>query len=304
MNKKPYFICMDSGGTSTYTCSIDIDGKVLVDYYNGIGSPAVKYDEAFKNIYEGVSYIYQNTPSEYYLAYISLGVSGLGAVDDVEAFEQSFIDVYKVPCKIVTDCEASLHAILKNQLNSGILVVAGTGNATFGINQDKSLLVGGGGPLLNEQGSCYSCIHDYALVIKNKYERNIKFNKFDNWFLSMLGVKDYPTLKTFFYQHTKAQIASFAVNIMELARLGNVGALKIIEKQAFYLATQVTIMSKSLNIENGAILGLVGGLWKNNPFLLEKFEFYLNKKNLSFQIVYVDEKSVMGSYYIALKNWR
>lgn len=304
MNKQPYFICMDSGGTSTYTCSIDTLGNVITEYTNGTGSPAVKYDEAFKNIYEGVKYIYENTPNIYELAYISLGVSGLGAVEDVLVFEQSFTNLYHVPCKIVTDCEASLHAILKNELNSGILVVAGTGNATFGINNDLSLIVGGGGPLLNEQGSCYSCIHDYALVIKNKYEKNIKLNKFDYWFLKMLGVKDYPSLKTFFYQHTKAEIASYAVYIMEEARKGIKGALKILEKQAFYLATQVTIITKSLNIENGAILGLVGGLWKNNPYILEKFEFYLNKNNLSFKIVSVQEKAIMGSYYIALKNWR
>ena len=130
--------------------------NVIKEFTNGTGSPAVKYDEAFKNIYEGVKYIYENTPNSYELAYISLGVSGLGAVEDVLAFEQSFTNLYHVPCKIVTDCEASLHAILKNELNSGILVVAGTGNATFGINKDLSLIVGGGGPLLNEQGSCYS----------------------------------------------------------------------------------------------------------------------------------------------------
>lgn len=304
MNKIPYFICMDSGGTSTYTCGIDINGNIITDYTNGTGSPAVKYEEAIKNIHEGVSYIYQHTSSEYELVYISLGISGLGAVDNVGEFEKSFEDLYHVSCKIVTDCEASLHAILKNTLTSGILVVAGTGNATFGINGNETLLVGGGGPLLNEQGSCYSCIHDYALIIKNKYERKIKFLKFDYWFLNMLGVNDYPSLKTFFYQHTKAEIASFAVNIIELGRNGNKGALKILEKQAFYLATQATIMTKSLKIENGAILGLVGGLWKNNPFLLEKFEFYLKKNNLHFNIQTVKEKSVMGSYYIAKKNWR
>ena len=52
-----------------------------------------------------------------------------------------------------------------------------------------------------------------------------------------------------------------------------------VQKQGFYLATQVTTITDTLKIPNGAILGLVGGFWRNNPVLTESFENHLKLKN-------------------------
>ena len=49
---KPYFLCMESGGTKTLTCGIDLDGNIIYQYHNGVGSPAVDYELALKNIFE------------------------------------------------------------------------------------------------------------------------------------------------------------------------------------------------------------------------------------------------------------
>ena len=51
---KPYFLCMESGGTKTLTCGIDSDGNIIYEYHNGVGSPAVDYEQAIKNIFEGI----------------------------------------------------------------------------------------------------------------------------------------------------------------------------------------------------------------------------------------------------------
>ena len=306
---KPYFLCMESGGTKTLTCGIDLDGNIIYEYHNGVGSPAVDYDQAIKNIFEGINNVYQTLKDQYELVFIELGISGLGRVDNVEVLKNDIHNKYGVGVDIVTDAEMSLHSIIKNQIDYGILVVSGTGNATCAINDNKFLIVGGGGQLLEEEGSGYSLIHKSVLEIKRKYEHGIPYDEYDLALLSWTNCVDFPSLKTFFYAHTKSEMASFVYNVMNILKTNHEEselykiAKKNVQKQGFYLATQVTTISDTLKIPNGAILGLVGGFWRNNPVLLESFENNLKLNKKAFNIVNVDSNAVMGCYYLAIRNW-
>ena len=307
---KPYFLCMESGGTKTLTCGIDLDGNIIYEYHNGVGSPAVDYDLALKNIFDGIEHVYNNLKDQYELVFIELGISGLGRVDNVFELKNIIHNKYGVFVDIVTDAEMSLHSIIKNELKHGVLVVSGTGNATCAINDDKFMIVGGGGQLLDEEGSGYSLIHKSVLEIKRKYENGIPYDQYDLEILKMTNCSDFPTLKTFFYAHTKSEMASYVYNVMDILKNGNKDtylykvAKSNVQKQGFYLATQVITITNTLKIPNGSILGLVGGFWRNNPILLESFETHLKLNNKCFNIVNVDSNAVMGCYYLAMKNWR
>ena len=307
---KPYFLCMESGGTKTLTCGIDLDGNIIYEYHNGVGSPAVDYDLALKNIHEGIENVYNTLKNDYELVFIELGISGLGRVDDVDSLKNNIHNKYHVEVDIVTDAEMSLHSILKNQIDYGILVVSGTRNATCAINNNNFMIVGGGGQLLDEEGSGYSLIHKSVLEIKRKYEHGIPYDVYDLEVLSWTKCKDFPSLKTFFYAHTKSEMASFVYNVMNILKFGDEEsqlykiAKNNVQKQGFYLATQVTTITNTLKIPNGAILGLVGGFWRNNPILLESFENHLKHNNKHYEIVNVDSNAVMGCYYLAIRNWR
>ena len=105
-------------------------------------------------------------------------------------------------------------------------------------------------------------------------------------------------------------MASLVYNVMDIVNNQdkNTKLYKIaksnVQKQGFYLATQVTTITNTLKIPNGAILGLVGGFWRNNSVLLESFEINLKNNNKDFKIVNVDSNAVMGCYYLAIRNWR
>ncbi len=307
---KPYFLCMESGGTKTLTCGIDLDGNIIYEYHNGVGSPAVDYDLALKNIFEGIENVYNTLKNQYELVFIELGISGLGRVDNVESLKNDIHNKYGVSVDIVTDAEMSLHSILKNEIDYGILVVSGTGNATCAINNNKFMIVGGGGQLLDEEGSGYSLIHKSVLEIKRKYEHGIEYDEYDLALLNWTKCVDFPNLKTYFYAHTKSEMASLVYNVMDIVNNqdNNTKLYKIaksnVQKQGFYLATQVTTITNTLKIPNGAILGLVGGFWRNNSVLLESFEINLKNNNKDFKIVNVDSNAVMGCYYLAIRNWR
>ena len=306
---KPYFLCMESGGTKTLTCGIDLDGNIIYQYHNGVGSPAVDYELALKNIFEGIDNVYKALKENYELVFIQLGISGLGRIDDVESLKNDIHNKFGVNVDIVTDAEMSLHSVLKNQEDYGVLVVSGTGNATCAINNNQFMIVGGGGQLLDEEGSGYSLIHKSVLEIKRKYEHGIPYDVYDLALLSWTNCLDFPALKTFFYAHTKSEMASFVYNVMNILKTSDEEselyqiAKMNVQKQGFYLATQVTTITNTLKIPNGAILGLVGGFWRNNPILLESFEYNLNLNNKAFNIVNADSNAVMGCYYLAIRNW-
>lgn len=306
---KPYFLCMESGGTKTKTCGIDLDGNIIYEYQNGVGSPAVDYDLALKNIFEGIDNVYNTLKDKYELVFIELGISGLGRVDNVESLKCDIHNKFGVGVDIVTDAEMSLHSILKNEIDYGILVVSGTGNATCATSNNLFMIVGGGGQLLEEEGSGYSLIHKSVLEIKRKYEHGIPYDEYDKEVLRWTNCQDFPSLKTYFYAHTKSEMANFAHNVMNILNTcsKNSTLFKLaknnVQKQGFYLATQVTTITNTLKIPNGAILGLVGGFWRNNPVLLESFENNLKINNKHFKIVNVDANAVMGCYYLAIRNW-
>lgn len=311
MNKlKPYFLCMESGGTKTRTSGIDLDGNIIYEYYNGVGSPAVDYQKAMDNIYDGINKVTRALKDKYELVFIELGISGLGRVDNIEEIKSDLKRIYQVDVDIVTDALMSLHAVLKNKLDYGILVVSGTGNATCAKNKEKFMIVGGGGQLLEEEGSGYSLIHKACLEVKRKYEYGLLYDAFDKSILNWTNTLDFPDLKTYFYSHTKAEMAKFTYKVMDILYNRNIYdelyeiSKQNVEKQGFYLATQVTIITNTLKIPNGAVLGLVGGFWRNNPVLLESFEKTLKDNNKTFQIENVEEEAIMGCYYLALKNWR
>ena len=307
---KPYFLCMESGGTKTLTCGIDLLGNIVYEYHNGVGSPAVDYQKAMDNIYDGIKQVFEHLKDQYELVFIELGISGLGRVDNIEEIKNDLKSIYQVDVDIVTDALMSLHSVLKNKLDYGILVVSGTGNATCAQNQDKYMIVGGGGQLLEEEGSGYSLIHKAVLEVKRKYEHGIPYDEFDKSILEWTACFDFPELKTYFYAHTKAEMASLTYKVMEILYQRNIQdelynvSKQNVQKQGFYLATQVTTIADTLKIPNGAILGLVGGFWRNNPILLESFENTLKDNNKYFLIEKVEEQAIMGCYYLALKNWR
>ena len=123
----------------------------------------------------------------------------------------------------------SLHSIIKNERVHGILVVSGTGNATCAIHNDKFMIVGGGGQLLEELGSGYSLIHQSVLEIKRKYEHGIPYDEYDLEVLKWTNCDDFPNLKTYFYAHTKSQMASFAHNVMNIIRSNQDNISKFIQ---------------------------------------------------------------------------
>lgn len=299
MSKK-YYLCMNTGGTTSDVGAFLLTGEEVYHYQFGVGSPAVSYDEAIDNIINAIEQVIQAMNQEPPL-FMELGISGVGAIEDLENFQNDLARKFHTRVEITNDAIVELYGIMDGA-TEGILSVVGTGNATVGVKGNIRHLVGGGGPLLKEEGSCYSAVLECSLLIKDYYEKRIELTPFLKGFLTLVGVADYPSLKAYFYHHTKSELASFATYIIDGANHQEPEAINLVSQQACFLVNQVKIMKEALNIENGAILGLYGGFTHHNPLLVERFEYYLKEASIDLKVCTKPVDPLKGAFLLAKLN--
>ena len=104
---------MDSGGTTTKTYALDEQGNIILEYKSGIGSVAVKKEEALNTIYSSIEYIYKHLPNDT-LLFIELGLSGVGAIPSIDGFKKEINNKYKVGVDVVSDAHIALRSICDN----------------------------------------------------------------------------------------------------------------------------------------------------------------------------------------------
>lgn len=286
-----YYICMDSGGTTTKTYALDDDGNVLYHLESGCGSPAIDLDYALKNIVDSIDKVYQHMlPNE--LKYIELGISGYTSIPDVSSFQKEIEEKYHVNVDIVTDAHIALHSF-SDVLDSGIVVISGTGNACLGCNMGKYLITGGGGPLLNETGSCYSLVQRAVIKMKERYENLLPPSNLDKVIFDHFNYSSYEDLKRYFYLHTKTDIAGIAEIILKHKNSKEVQEL--LKEQALFIVNQIITQVKALKFKNKPKIGLLGGLYKDNSFLIDSIENYLKFYNIEYELVYPVDNVYKGA---------
>ncbi len=285
---------MDSGGTSTETFALDVDGNILYHLISGCGSPAASYTYAINNIYNSIDEVYEYMQkNNNKLMFIELGISGLGAVENVKGIEKEFSDKYQAPCEIVTDAHIALMRICDlYNVSDAICLVAGTGNACLGIKNNEFHLTGGGGPLLAEAGSAYSFTHRLALRIKDNYEKGLPYTTLQQKCLSYFNCDDFPALKTYFYRHTKEEVASFTKHGVSLK---NDEVNELIKEQAQELFNQVILQYTYFKFENKVILGLLGGFFHHNDLLVDEIKKLIEINHLNIELVTKIDKVYLGA---------
>lgn len=288
---------MDSGGTSTNTYALSYSGEIIDQITTGCGSPAVDFEYANRNIYDSIEKIYQNNINNHLIS-IALGISGLGAVPNVSEMKEEIEKKYQVPCIIVTDAHIALFRLVDlTNSKDAVILIAGTGNACLGTNSKEVHLTGGGGPLLDEAGSAYSFTHRLSLNIKHNFEIGKEYTNLQKACLKYFNCKDFPELKTFFYNHTKEEIASFTKTALNSSLDEEAKAL--IKDQAKYLMEQVNLQYQYFKFENKLILGLLGGFFHHNELLSDEIKKIIKNNNLNIELITNIDKIYLGALLLA-----
>ena len=287
---------MDSGGTTTSTYALDEQGTILNKHASGIGSPAVSKD-ATKSIEEAIEAVYQKMQN-HELRGLCLGISGIGAIENLARFTNDLKAKYKVKVIIVSDAAIALRSIADDE---GIILVAGTGNACLGYQNGSYHLTGGGGPLLDERGSAYSFMQRSIMKMKERFEKGLPYSNLDQFIFTKMNLYSFPEIKTYFYNHTKADIANFTEKVLsekiqDQALLTEIKAL--IKEQAQELAMQVKLQYCFFKFKNKPILGLLGGFLEHNELLQCELTKILKNEGYNLEIINKVDKAYLGALKI------
>lgn len=302
MEKEKCLIGVDSGRTHIRITVFSYDGKTLKTSMFSSGSPSAFGQSAFINIEEGLDQVLEEIKDKYQVDYIQMGISGLGSVRNVKEIEERLSQKYHIPVSMENDALIALYSLFKDQYDQGILVLAGTGSAIYGLVGGKPLLVGGWGHLLEEKGSAYQLVRRAFLRIIAKYEHQIPLSKFDVNFMKVLGAKDVYDLKPIFYQASVDTIASYSQTIDDLARNGDPDAIHLLTEAGQELASDVAICFEKLPLKMPVPIGFKGSFINKALCVKEALLEELRKRNLEVTILEKEIEPIMGAYYQALEK--
>ena len=280
--KEKIIVCVDAGGTSVKVAGIDFSKKIIYRATSKTGSPAVDFNNWYLNIDQGVSDLLEQIDYEKYeVVKIQMGVSGISAISNKEEIIQYFKNKYNYDVDITSDTMTALYSILERGEKQGMIVIAGTGVAVFGMNGDETRLIGGWGHIIRERGSSYSLVRDFSVRIIDKYEDGSLYTDLENDFINYLGLKEIREFNHLFYQHTKDEIARHSIFFKEASNNGSNEAIYVLKNEGRKLAKQVADLMHILHLPSYTAIGLTGGLLeKDGKYVISGFKEYLEAQGI------------------------
>jgi N-acetylglucosamine kinase-like BadF-type ATPase len=180
----------------------------------------------------------------YKLAGAYMGITGVTSNGSIETLAESILGV---SIKVVSDIELAYRANFSE--GEGILLYAGTGSVAFAIDdRSNSHQIGGWGYLLGDEGGGYWIGREAIRHAMSDIETKAEFisGSLTSQILSVIGGKDWSSVKSFVYSQERSAIASLSKLVDTSASKGDIDAIKIIRKAAEHLAHLVQRMDNSL----------------------------------------------------------
>lgn len=291
-------IAVDAGGTKTKICVMKDNLEIVYTHMEECGSPAVLGAKAIENIYSGIKKVYEDIKNKYTLTAIAMGISGLGVVKNKKEYEEKYTSEFNVPVIMENDAVLALYSIVTDEHEEGVLVLSGTGSAVLGIKGKTTRLIGGWGHLLTEAGSSYSVVRDLINSIIKDYENNNHISPLGKAFMEELKIDHIEGFKSFVYQNTKKEVASYSKFVSRMANEGNEEAIRLLEKAGYDLAIDVRNAFKALNLSHNAVIGFRGGFISNLVIVQNKLISTLHEFGLNPKVVMGYEDPIYGAYYM------
>lgn len=295
-------ICVDGGGTKTEVVAFTLSGKEITSHIGGSGNFAFEAEKAVENVFTSVDTVYQAIIDEYECAMIQMGISGYGAYAAKEQLIERFETTFKTKTNIVDDARLALFSILQDKHDDGVLILAGTGSACYGIKGDRTLLIGGWGHLLGDEGSAnHLMLQTFKMMITDedtgKAPRELSKKVLDH--LKLSNTFD---LKKYVYHQPKAVVASNAQFINQCAEEGDQDAIELLKRSGEQLADQVRLAFERLQLPTHAIIGCQGSFVLNSQIVNQSLKDSIRSFNPEAQFHEDPERPVRGAYYLALRE--
>ena len=269
----PLFLGIDGGGSTLRIAVVDHELVSRCTVTESSANPnLIGHDAAQALIRCGVSQALASAnvePADIFAA--AIGVAGASSTHSRDWLLQTLMPALP-HCLLVPSSDLEIALVGALAQRCGILLLAGTGSAIYGISPDgEQLQIGGWGYLLGDEGSSY-------WIGRQLLRRVIAVYDSGAWFerdplccrcLDALSLEQPRELIAWLYRADEApaaRIASLARVVIGAASDGNQAAIDILDSAAGLLAAQVAFMRERLEFAE-APLAFAGGLLDNDNCL-------------------------------------
>ena len=293
-----YVIGVDGGGTKTESVAYDLEGNILGTSLTGFGNLVNDKVQALSNVVSGVEELLNEFGRDG-LKGLYLGLAGSEVGENAKIVYDEIKSRFEIESVVMNDGDLALKSLLKGE--DGILVIAGTGSTSFGVNGDKQARCGGWGQLLGDEGSAYKIsIEAYKQMI-HENDFGLELSNLSKDILSKLGVNEVNDIVGIIYSSTKDEIANIASLVSISAEEGNEVAIDILKSEAISIAKAAERIFKKLEFEKCSI-GLVGSVIKKSVILRDTFENYLKENINVIGFIDIEVSPAKGAYYLYKKE--
>lgn len=269
----PLFLGIDGGGSTLRVTVVDHRLVALCELTESSANPnLIGHDAARELIQRSIAETLRQAglqPAD--ISAAGIGIAGASSSHSREWLLQTLAPA--LPATLLapsSDLEIALVGALARRC--GILLLAGTGSAVYGISPaGERLQIGGWGYLLGDEGSSYWIGRRLLQHLITIYDSGapVANDPLSRHCLDSLGLKQPRELIAWLYRSDEApaaRIASLARVAISAADDGNHTAMVILEQAATLLIEQVAVLQRRLDYADAPI-AFAGGLLDYDNFL-------------------------------------
>ncbi|MBP1926636.1 N-acetylglucosamine kinase-like BadF-type ATPase [Sedimentibacter acidaminivorans] len=264
-----YLIGIDAGGTKSELIAYDLEFNPIYFNVGGFGNPSIDLDTAIKNISVLIDKCLQEHGDNKCI-FIAAGIAGVGTGNYKNVVESYINNTYSIDNVILNDAEMAAKAYLGN--GDGIVSIAGTGASVYVQKDNLGEVIGGWGHILGDKGSGYHTVIEAFIRITDQIDNNNNFDNLSIELLKAIGAKNASDVKKFIYNNQKNKIGALFPKIVELSKIGDEIAIKLLQNAGKYLADSTIIASRKFGGDSKVVIGLKGGVFYNSEIVISSYE--------------------------------
>lgn len=299
-------IGIDSGGSKTVAIAGDLKGNIVGRGTAGAANPlSVGIDRSLENI---ITSIKNSTHLINKPIIKSLYVSTAGGRPKIikvlrQTIKLSPLLHIKGPIVVDHDLRAALYSGLPK--GDGIVLIAGTGSAAFGIDKHgKEVIVSGWNHWLGETGG-YELGMKAIIAATRSYDGRGEKTILESIVAKHFGIKNLFTelpeiIKAPFVDSPK--IAALAPSVAQAAYDGDQAARRIIEEMVEELDCCLKAAVNRTGEKRPLKVVLVGSMFRMKVDIISKLKEKVSRWNSNVQFIFPKEEPAITAYKFALKN--
>ncbi|MDQ4501967.1 BadF/BadG/BcrA/BcrD ATPase family protein [Sinomonas sp. ASV322] len=285
-------IGLDIGGTKTRGIKV-VDGAVVDDREAGSANVQnVTREAATANLAELFA-VLDGTDA----ATVYVGSGGIDTDADAEALAELIRP--HAPKATITVVHDSRLLLAAGHARTGVAVIAGTGTAAWGTNDDgEEARAGGWGYLLGDEGSGYWLAREAVRYSLHRMNLGLEPDALTEALLAAVGLEGPGELIAHFHSASTGRRywAQQARVVVEAADAGHAGARFMIDQASHDLARMAAQVARQLGIDGPVILG--SGLGMNVRRLQDGFRAALAEQGIE-DVRILDRDPVFGTIDLA-----